>query len=119
MYVGNLTGANNNLKEYVMSPTDQFLEVPLKHSQAFIEFMNEERKPKEKPQEKQAEVVKPSELLKIEEVKKAQEIKFPQELPETKPPTVPTPAVSDTNLFQSLLSLIAPVVPFGTQPSQP
>ena len=32
MYVANLTGANNNLKEYVMSPTDQFLEVPLKHS---------------------------------------------------------------------------------------
>lgn len=76
--------------------------------------MNEERKPKKKSPEKKAEVVKPSELLKIEEVKQAEEIKIPQELRETKPPRVPTTGVSDTNLFQSLLSLIAPVVPFGT-----
>ena len=102
-----------------MSPTDQFLEAPLKYSQAFIDFMNEERKPKEKPAEKQPEVEKPSEIPKIEEVKQAVEIKVTQELPEMNATTVPTPATSDTNLFQSLLSLIAPVVPFETQPAPP
>ena len=102
-----------------MSPTDQFLEAPLKYSQAFIDFMNEERKPKEKPTEKQPEVEKPSEIPKIEEVKQAEEIKVAPELPEINTTTVPSTATSDTKLFQSLLSLIAPVVPFETQRPQP
>ena len=88
-----------------MSPTDQFLEAPLKYSQAFIDFMNEERKPKEKPKdkpaEKQPEVEKPCEIPKIEEVKQAEEIKVAPELPEINATPVPSTATSDTKLFQS------------------
>lgn len=86
-----------------MSPTDQFLEAPLKYSQAFIDFMNEERKPKEKPGDKLPEKDKPSEIPKIEEVKVAEEAKVIQESPELNATAVPSPEVSEKDHFKSLL----------------